>query len=144
MRYALNPAFRTPREDKNILLMAERVKELTHKEKSRIIVQGTHALLYYADRYGWPFSFERGDDISPYYRLMNWEKLPKDKWERRNEAFKTPIGTVRYLREEEGATHFVVSEREIFHREKSFSDYMYKTCQVIYQDEGIGIIFSLF
>lgn len=143
MRYALHPAFKITEEDKHILELAAKVKELTGKQESRLIVQGTHTLLYYADRYGYPFVIQPSAEISDYYRYMNWQKLPEDKWRARNEALKNPVAYLEYLRREESATHFVVTYPAAFFKQKEFSQYILSNYKAIFADPQVGYIFDL-
>ncbi len=143
MRYALHPAFNTPDEDKHVLELADKVRILTQKDEARIIVQGSHTVLYYSDRYGWTFSILPSEEISDYYQYMNWAKLPGQKWRQRNEALKNPIAYLEYLRKEEKATHFVVTSPNNFFNQKALSEYILGKYKAIFADPHIGYIFDL-
>lgn len=143
MRYALHPAFKTTEEDRHILELSAKVRELTGKNDSRLIVQGTHTLLYYADRYGYPFVIQPSPEISDYYRYMNWQKLSEEKWRARNEALKNPVTYLEYLRKEDQATHFIVTFPAEFFRQKEFSDYVLGKYKAIFADPHVGYVFEL-
>ncbi len=143
LRYAVHPAFKTPDSDKNILKIAEEVKAHTSKEKDRLVVQGTHVLLYYADRYGWEFRVNKGPDISDYMKYMNWEKLPEKQWKKRNDAFKDPITGLEYLREYDQATHFVVNDPPAFEKAQEFASYMHAHYPVLFEKKGLYTVFDL-
>lgn len=143
LRYAAYPAFKTPREDRNIPWIAEKLREVTEKDQSRLITQGTFSLLYYADRYGWPFVIERSDRISDYAKYTNWEKLSDEQRKIRNEALKDPIHNLEYLREYGKATHFVVTHPDDFYRHPDFAKYLLRRYKLIYQKRGVCLIFDL-
>lgn len=142
-RYALNPAFKTSKKEKQFLEIARQVKSITDRQKSRVIVQGTHTLLYYSDRMGWGFDINQRSDISDYYKYMNWQKLPPDLWKFRNEALKDPRKTLEYLRKYEGATHFVVVDPEEFQKASDFASYMSAHFRIALEKKGEYVIFDL-
>jgi len=139
MRYALHPAFKTPAEDAHLLEIAGRVHKVTDPN-SRIAVQGTHPLLYYADRYGWPLSLNVSK-TSDYYLQTNWEKLPETQWRERNEAFKKPSTILNYLIRYEGATHFAMINPSDFEAHPDFAAYVRNHFAVI---DEIPNCYSLF
>lgn len=144
MRYAYNPAFKTTDEDRHIPEIGRQLRSLTEKSNSRIIMQASHTLLYYADRYGWSsFPINPGDAAPTYYKYTNLEKLPPEQRQKYLSALRDEIAALEYLREYEGATHFVASNLEEFHRNKRFSEYMYASYPLIYQQKGVCLVFSL-
>ena len=143
MRYSLHPAFKTSEADRFVIPIAAELQKLTQKNNSRIVVQGTHALLYYADRYGWPFTVIKTGTVSDYYTGMNWEKLPEEQWNRRNEAFKDPVTTLEYLRTAEGATHFIETNPAELKQNADFSTYLDSHFRRIANAENAWAIYDL-
>lgn len=144
MRYALHPAFKTPASEAHMLRVAKKLGEVTEKSKSRIIVQGTRTVLYYADRYGWAaFSVKRGFELSDYYKLTNWQNLTPEKRQLQNEAMKDPVSYLEYLRNEEGATHLVITSPSGFYQNENFAQYVHKKYPLVYQEKDACLIFSL-
>ncbi|MDP3920130.1 MAG: glycosyltransferase family 39 protein [Candidatus Omnitrophota bacterium] len=143
MRYAAHPAFKTPASERHFIELAQKVNSLTEKARSRIVFQGTHTLLYYSDRYGWGFHLNRTGDIGDYYKHMNWQKLSEEERGARNEARREATTDLEYLREHEGATHFVVTDLGEFYTDAKFADHMHQTYQTLFVDKEVGIIFSL-
>jgi len=143
LRYALHPAFKTPQEDQNIIPMAEEFKKRTVKNQTRVIVQGHHSFLYYADRYGWPFSTFRAGETQEYMKYGNWRKLPEKQWQTRQIAFRHPVTALEYLREYEGATHFVVVDPQTFTQARELSEHLNKHYRAVYHDPAKGSIFDL-
>jgi len=143
MRYAAHPAFKSTEEDRAIPQIANNLKEITDKEKDKLITQGTINLLYYADRYGWPFVIERNGEVSDYYKYTNWEKLSEEQRSIRNEALKSPISNLEYLRRYDGATHFVVTNPKEFYRHPDFAKHLQKNYKIIREEKGFFILFNL-
>ena len=143
MRYAEHPAFKTPEEDHRLIPMAQKLQELTSKSQSRIVVQGTHSLLYFADRYGWPFLVDRTGEISDYYKYTNFQKLSREQRKKRNEALKDPVANLEYLCQEEGATHFVVTDVKEFYRHPDFAYYVHSNFKLLFEEKNVGLIFDL-
>lgn len=142
-RYAYHPAFVTPASDQTMLPLAAQIQKLTEKEKTRLIVQGTHTLLYYADRNGWTFMVENPSrEVSDYYKHMNWEKLSPQQWEIRNKAFETPISMLEYRRQYDGATHFAVNDSKYF-KDKEIAQYLDTHYKRIFEDPSLGVIYDI-
>lgn len=145
LRYAANPAFKTPREEKNILFMAEELKKLTQKSEARVVTQAHHGFLYYADRYGWSFNavYGFGEKEEAHLKYGNWRKLPEEEWRARRLASKDPIAALEYFRKYEKATHFVVVDPQALARTPEFASYLNQHYRLIYQDADKGSIFNL-
>lgn len=144
MRYAAHPAFKTPEGERHTLAIAKKLAEVTDKEKSRVVVQGTRTFLYYADRYGWnSFSVEKTSEVPDYYRLTNWQNLSPEEWERRNQALKEPALYLEYLKEGEGATHFLVTDPAKFYENADFSSRVHQRYQLLYEAKDVCLIFEL-
>lgn len=142
MRFSLHPAFKTTDEDAHLIEIAADLHKLTDKS-SKIIVQGSHPVLYYADRYGWTFTLKRSGEVPDYYTTGNWERMTPEERQKRNEALKDPITELEYRRQNEGATHFVVLNPKTFYEAAAFSDYMQKHFKVIYEKKNITLIYKL-
>ncbi len=144
VRYAAHPAFKTPTAERSTLSVARKLAELTDKSKSRVIVQGTRTYLYYADRYGWnAFVTEKIEELADYYRLTNWQNLSPEEWKQRNEARKDPMLYLEYLRGQEKATHFLVTDTEKFYGNSQFAEYVRKRYPLLYEEKGACLIFQL-
>ena len=144
MRYAAHPAFKTPEGERHTLAIAKKLAEVTDKTKSRVVVQGTRTFLYYADRLGWnSFSAEKTYQLSDYYRLTNWQNLSHGEWERRNEALKDPVLHLEYLREREGATHFLVTATAKFYENAGFASHVHQKYRLVYEAKNVCLIFEL-
>lgn len=142
-RYFYHPAFVTPVADKTMLPLAEQIQKLTEKNKTRLVVQGTHTLLYYADRNGWTFMVENPKrEVSDYYKYMNWEKLSPEQWDIRNKAFETPVGMLEYRRKYDGATHFAINDYNSF-KDKEIASYLDAHYKRIFADSSLGIIYDI-
>jgi hypothetical protein len=143
-RYALYPAFRTPERERGTLKLAGALRQVTEKGRDRAVVQGTRTILYYADRYGWhAFPLRPGKEGLFYHQMANWQNLPPDQWQKYAESLTDPIKHLEYLREYEGATHFVVSDPEAVARVPNFAEYLAKNYSAIFREEGVGTIFLL-
>ncbi len=143
LRYSAHPAFKTSAEDKNLIRIAERIKEVTEKTSSRIIVQGSHPVLYYADRCGWPFSLKTYDAAPDYYLHANWEKLPKKQWVERNQAIKNPVSNLEYLRKYEGATHLLILKTTEFWAHRAFADYVMTHYRQSAGEKDVFLLFDI-
>lgn len=142
MRYALHPAFKTTEEDAHLLEIAAHLKEVTDPS-SKIIVQGSHPVLYYADRHGWTFTLKRSGEVPEYYTTGNWERMTPEQRQIRNEALKNPIAEVEYRKKYEGATHFVVLNPKTFDEAREFSSYMKSHFKTVYEKPGVTQIYRL-
>lgn len=143
LRYGAHPAFKTPEVEKHFPYLASKVKAMTNKEEASVLVQGTHILLYYADRYGIDFKIKRKNIPFEYYKFTGLEKVSPEQREARQKAWGDNIEYLEYLRKYEHVTHFVVTDPEEFHQNENFSNYMFREYPVIYEEKGIGYIFSL-
>jgi len=143
LRYAAHPAFKTPKSEQSIPYLADKLKALTTKGEARVLVQGSHALLYYADRYGIDFKIVRKDGPPEYYKFTGLEKMSPEQQETRQKAWGDSIEYLEYLRKYEHVTHFVVTDPEEFYRYENFLHYMLREYPVIYEEKGVGYIFSL-
>lgn len=143
MRYAFHPAFKTPEEDRNLLYIAQRVKDFTSKSSDKIITQGTLNLLYYADRLGWDMAVGKRQQISDYEQFTNWWKLPEEQREKRREALKDDLLMLEYLRKYEGATHFVVTNPKGFYDYQEFARHMQTRYKLLEEQTGVYMIFKL-
>jgi hypothetical protein len=141
-RYALNPAFGTPAEERHVPALAQTFQFLTEKPDTKAIVQDSKAFLYYADRYGWAMSLSTNYEIQ-YHRFAEWEKLPPDQQEAWRSALKDAVSYVEYLRTYQGATHFVVTNHQNFERFPQFKDHLIAHYPVLYEEKRKGIIFNL-
>ncbi len=143
MRYAFHPAFKTPEEDRNLILIAQRVKDLTAKASDKIITQGTLNLLYYADRFGWDMAVGKRQEVSDYEQFTNWWKLPEEQRKKRTEALKDDLLMLEYLRKYEGATHFVVTNPKGFFDYKEFADHIQTRYKLLEEKPGVYMIFKI-
>ncbi len=137
-RYALHPAFKTSDRERNFIEIGDEIHKITSQDKSKIIVQGNHTLLYYAERFGWGLEINKKDEIQEYQKFM----LPYDEWEKRKAASKSPIANLEYLRKE-GATHFAVSDPREFHQSQEFAQYMNVHYSIAVQKPNEFIIYDL-
>lgn len=143
VRYFFNPAFVTPVSDRSIPEMAAELKRLTDKNTAKVLIQGTHTLLYYSDRYGWPFLMDNPErKVSDYYTKMNWERLPAEQWSLRNKAFESPESALEYRRHYDRATHLAASDYKAF-KGSALAPYLYIKYKVVYEKPGVGVIFDL-
>ncbi len=138
LRFAAHPAFKTPDRESRFPQIAAGVRGMTDRAQSKIIVQGNHTLLYYADRFGWGLEVKKKGLIEAYHEYM----LPREEWLKRKEAFKDPRTALEYLRQE-GATHFVVSDPMEFEEAQEFSAYMRNLYPVLEEKKGGFVIFDL-
>lgn len=143
LRYSLHPSFKTSEEDRHLIEIAAQVSKQTEKHSSRLLVQGSHPVLYYADRYGWPLSLKTYEQAPDYYLHTNWEKLPEAQRLERNQAIKNPISNLEYHRKVEGATHLLILNPQDFYSHREFSDYILGHYPAVSQEEGIYLLFDL-
>ncbi len=137
-RYALHPAFKTSDRELNFIEIGNEIHKITSREKSKIIVQGNHTLLYYADRFGWGMEVNKKDELQEYQKFM----LPAEEWKRKKAASKNPIANLEYLRQD-GATHFVVSDPGEYLQSQEFAQYMSAHYPVVAQKQNVFIIYDL-
>lgn len=137
LRYSLHPAFKTTEREKHFVEIGDEVHKLT-TDQSKIIVQGNHTLLYYADRYGWGMEIHKEGELQEYQKFM----VSKGEWEKRKAATQNPIAHLEYLREQ-GATHFVVSDLKEFFEASEFAQYMNVHYPIVAQRPGIYIVHEL-
>lgn len=138
LRYAFHPAFKTTEREQNFIEIGDEIHKITSQDKSKIIVQGNHTLLYYADRFGWGLEINKKDELQEYQKFM----LSAEAWEKRKAASKSPITNLEYLRQE-GATHFVVSDSKEFYQSQEFAEYMNAHYPVVAQKQNVFIIYNL-
>lgn len=142
LRYALHPAFKTPEREKYFLEIAGEIQKVTNPG-DRIVVQGTHTLLYYSHRLGWGLEVKKKREISDYYKYMNWQKLSPEEWQRRNEAFQDPRTSLGYLVSREEADYFVVSDPQEFNEAFEFASYVRRNFKLVLEKEGVFLVFNL-
>lgn len=129
MRYAWNPAFVTPLEDRAVVRAGKMVQKLTPKEAKVIAAHGTSwDFLYYCDRYGWEFEINR-EELASQLKDNSLNKYPD------------PISWLEKLRRE-GAEYFATVDMEKLNRHKNFKNYLYSNYKLILKDEEF-VIFDL-
>jgi hypothetical protein len=142
-RYSLHPAFVTPAVELNIPRIGALIQTMTEPDE-RIVVQGTHSLLYYAKRYGWALTVSKPKgEISDYLKSVNWEKLPPAVWEQKKKAFETPQTALEFLRSADGARYLVITNLEEFYAAGEFSNFVNTAYQLIHQEKGVCLIYKL-
>ncbi len=124
VRAFIHPLRSNPKEDENLIEVAQEVRQMVPPDKTLIAARGSAPdLLYYCDRNGWPFYLARQKDFRPKYMVTQWGRLSPE----RRLAIEQARGEARlwleFLRRE-GADYFVASNREEFFREKEFSEYL--------------------
>jgi hypothetical protein len=127
LRFYIPPAFFSQKQGMHIPAIGKKIQEITNKNDKIVASYGSSdALLYYAHRFGWSFDIQ-----------MATHPLERQK---RHEAkiangYGDPVKWLEYLRSQE-AKYFVVSEPEIFQREKTFFDYMQTKYRLAAEDES--------
>ncbi len=136
LRYYLSPMLSPERPDfKQIPALGRQIQNLIPPDQWIIASYGSSPeLLYYSERFGWPFGVEM--NLTPH------EGMPLRHKQAMEAGFGKPIEWLEHLRHE-GAKYLVIGELEAFRRRTDFYHYVQKHYQEMLNGGSQLIIFDV-
>jgi hypothetical protein len=130
-RYFLHPLYKYPASDQIVLKAAEYVKSQVPPDAKIIAADGGRIpFLYYSDRLGWPFNETGQGPLPNYWRKDTLRPTAEEELKAKQQAYKSSIGWLEYLRER-GASYFVVANARALRENEALFSHLTKRYSLI-------------